>query len=210
MVDSEIPVRAKRVSRRTMLMGGLAAPFIPPLPGAGSGQTPDPVLALWTAWRRASAEEEALGAHWAALETRLAREVGFPRVAVPVPDSETPVWTTTHAGIDAALERQEDARMGPHLHAELARREALWADAAVGRGLDAADRRTDAAASRSLELAEALMRLPAATLPGAIVKLELILRTGQSQSGDEDFPWGWLRAAIDDFKRLHAGPAELA
>ena len=184
MVHSPGGSKLAPVTRRTVLGGGLAAPFLPSSPAAHLIRPSDPVLPLWAGWQHAWADAAALGAKWAALETRLVREVGFPRVALPAQDGEPPAWATTHAGIDAALE-QGNGKLGPHLHAELARRQALWRDAAMTLGLDEADRRADKAASRSMELAESLIHVPAGSLPGAIAKLELVLRMGQSRADDE-------------------------
>lgn len=196
------------ISRRAVL-GGLAAPLLPASPAASAAGPTDPVLPLWAEWSRASREAAALAARWAALEAGLARDVGFPRVAVPAPDGSAPTWVTTHADLDAALAAQVDPSLGPQLHAELARRLALWRDAAARLGLDETDRLEDEAMSRSAELAESLIRVPAGSLTGSILKLELILRTGQAKTGDDEFPWGWLRLAIADLRRLAAGAGPL-
>jgi hypothetical protein len=190
------------VSRRAVL-GGLAAPLLPTSP-VGDAAGADPVLPLWAEWRRAYAQAEALAAAWGSLEARLMHEVGAPRVAVPAPDGGASVWVTTHADIDAFLAERDDRSLGPHLHTELAERLAFWRNAAASLGLDETERLLDAALSRGDDLAESLIRIPAGSLAGAIAKLELILRTGEARADDDAFPFGWLRRAIADLRRLAA------
>jgi hypothetical protein len=192
------------VSRRTVL-GGLAAPLIPG-PAAPLAGPVDPVLTLWAAWRRVSAAEAALAAEWATRESRLTREIGFPRVAVPAPDGGAPVWVTTHDDIDAWVPALDDPSIGAELHDELDRRLASWRRGTARVGMDEIDRQIGATASRGAVLAETLIRSPASSLPGVIAKLELILQTGQTASDDDDVPWRWLRRAIADLRRLAAEP----
>jgi len=204
-----IQPHARTVPIEKLDPGGFATPLLPQSPAASAAGSTDPVLPLWVDWSRASGEAAALASQWAALEAGLARQVGFPRVAVPAPDGGAPAWVTTHADIDAALAARDDRSLGPQLHAELARRLALWRDAAARLGLDETDRLQDEAMSRSANLAESLIRVPAGGLTGAILKLELILRTGQAKTGDDEFPWVWLRVAIADLRRLAAGAGAL-
>jgi hypothetical protein len=196
---SELPP----VSRRTVL-AGLAAPLVTgPAPLAGPV---DPVLPLWAAWRRATAAEAALTAEWSKRESRLMREIGFPRVAVPAPDGGAPVWVTTHDDIDAWVPLLDDPGLGARLHDELSRHLASWRNGTARLGLDALDRQIEATASRGAVLAQSLVRTPACSLPGVIAKLELILQTGQTNPVDDDVTWRWLRSAIADLRRLAAEP----
>src|SRR5258708_6944859 len=121
MVQSRKGPALASVSRRTVL-GGLATPLLPASPAATAAGSADPVLPLWTDWIRLSEDAAALASQWAALEAGLARELGFPRVAVPAPDGGAPTWVTTHADLDAALAAQVARNLGPQLHADLARR----------------------------------------------------------------------------------------
>jgi hypothetical protein len=197
--SSELP----SVSRRTVL-GGLAAPLMPgPAPLAGPV---DPVLTIRAAWRRVSAAEAALTAEWSKRESRLMREVGFPRVAVPAPDGGAPVWVTTHDDIDAWVPALDDPGLGARLHDELSRHLASWRSGTARFGLDELDRQIDATASRGGVLAQSLIGTPACSLPGVIAKLELILQTGQANPVDDDVTWRWLRSAIADLRRLAAEP----
>jgi len=204
MVSTRRGSRLPSISRRTVL-GGLAAPLVPG-PAAPLAGPADPVLPLWAAWRRVSAAEAALVAEWATRESRLAREIGFPRVAVPAPDGGAPVWVTTHEDIDAFLPAPNDPRIGAQLHDALSRSLASWQRGTARLGMDEIEREIDAMASRGGVLAEALIRSPDCSLPGVIAKLELILQTGQTRYDDHDVLWRWLRRAIADLRRLAVEP----
>ena len=205
MADSETNTQLPLVSRRTVLGGGIATPFFPVSGVEMSGSVSDPILPLWAEWQRTVCEAASWGARWAALEVELARTVGFPRVQMPAALGKTVVWVTSHAQIDNDLnESREPEEVRTRLHADLILAQARWNEAAARVGLDRADRQEAVAMTRGAELAETLFTFAAQGIPGVIIKLELILRMGEIQADDEDFPWGWLRTAIADLKRLTA------
>lgn len=204
MVDSETHVRLAPVSRRAVLVGGIATPLLPTPSGVAADAASDPILPLWTQWQCASAEAAIWGTRWAALERELARTVGFPRVCVSTPDYRT-VWATSFAQIDEVIgDGRESETSRTALQMDLASRQASWTEAATQTGLDVLERQEAAAMARSAELAETLLALSARTLAGVIVKLELILRMGETHPEGEDFPWGCLRATVAELKRLTA------
>jgi hypothetical protein len=205
MVDSENSTTLPSVSRRALL-GGILSTSLVPGPVAGPANTvpaADPILILWKDWQNTVAEATAWGAKWAALESKLARNVGFSRVQIPAPPVNGVVWAICHEDIDHYLKETENTdEMRRGLHAELAAQQAKWNDAAEQAGLDIADREEEAAMNRSAQIASTLLSHHACGLPGVIVKLELILRTGQTGEGDEEFPWQQIRSTIADLKRL--------
>jgi hypothetical protein len=204
VIHSETHADTRPLSRRAVLAGGIAAPFLPTPSSATSDVASDPILSLWAQWRQASAEAEILGTRCATLESELARTVGFPRVQLPMPGDRA-VWATSRAEIDAMIvDRQGSEVLRSRLQAELSIRQAQWSEAAARAGVDASERQEAVAAARCAKLAECVFALPARSLPGVIVKLELILRMGQTRADDNDFPWGELRAAIVDLKRFTA------
>ena len=205
MADSETNTQLPLVSRRTVLGGGIASPLFPVSGAKMFESSGDTILRLWTEWQGVACEAAAWGTRWAALEAELARTVGFPRVQVPTAPGKTAVWVTSHAQIDCELkDSRETEELRNRLHADLVLAQTRWNEAAARVDLDSADRHEEAAMTRSAELAETLFTLPAQGIPGVIVKLELIVRMGQIQADDEDFPWKWLQTAVADLKRLAA------
>ena len=205
MVDSENSTSLSSVSRRALLGTIVTAPlaYCSGLASPDSTLATDPVLLLWEDWQSAFAEATVYGAKWAALESMLARSIGFPRVVIPTSPGRAEVWVISHERIDEELRdmpASEDLRR--QLRSDLATQQARWDAAAEQSGLDTADHQEEAALNRSAEIAAALFELPARSTAGVIVKLELILRIGQTQSDDDEFPWGQLRTTIADLRRL--------
>jgi hypothetical protein len=205
MADSENSTSLPFVTRRTLLAAGgattalLRFPIIPP----SSLVTGDPILSLWRDWQSAYAEAAAWSEKVGSLEQAMARTIGFPGVLIPSLSQPSPIWATSHECIDAELEglpvTEEQRRQ---LHSDLAAQQARWDAASESVGLDAADQNEIEAWGRSEELASALFALPAPGILGVIIKLTLILRTGEAEVSPEEHPWPQIRSVFDDLRRL--------
>ncbi len=204
MVDSEDSTSLRSVSRRTLLGGAISTPLAStPILNQRATPVGDPILSLWRDWECAFAEAATWSAEWGGLESKLVCQVGFPRVLVPSPPAVCAVWATSHEVIDRELSdvlSRDDLRK--RLHSDLTDQVAKWDAAAKAIGLDETDHQADHAWKKSEEIAGAIFALPACGIPGVIAKLELILRMGQTQSDDGEFPWGQLRSTIADLRRL--------
>jgi hypothetical protein len=203
MVNSEKIAGLLSVSRRGLLAGavstatvsqGITAPCSP----LGS----DPILSLWQGWLGAHAEAIAWGKKAGSLEHAMARKVGFPRVLI-ASLSPIPVWATSHGDIDAEHEGivvTEDQRR--QLHSDLAAQQERWDAASEASGFNAADRNEARAWRKSEELADALFALRAQGILGVIIKLTLILRTGEAEVNSDEHPWPQIRSVYGDLRRL--------
>jgi hypothetical protein len=166
----------------------------------------EPILTLWQEWQTAFTTSTEWGARWGALESALVRAIGFPRVLIPVSPATREVWATSHEQIDHELGDMPDAdELRQRLHSDLTALLMKWDAVAASMGLDTADRREEGAWRKCEKIADALFALPARGIPGVIAKLELVLRLGETRVGDEEFPWGQLRSAVADLRRLAIG-----
>jgi hypothetical protein len=191
------------LTRRAVLAGAVASPLIP----ASSHRSVDPVLTLWQEWREAHADAEAWRFKWQKLEVLLFRTIGFPRVAVPLPDDASSVYVIDHDQIDELLgARGETAALRARLHAELTSRQARWEAAAASVQFDAIEARHDAADTRAAAVSEAVFKTPAGSMAGVAAKLALVVTLGQPSAQDEQFPWPHLRNVLADIRRLAAIP----
>jgi hypothetical protein len=209
MVDSEKIIGLLSVSRRRFLASAVST-ATPPL-GITAPCSPmgsDPILLLWQDWLGAHAEAIAWSKRAGSLEHAMAREVGFPRVLIPS-RFPTPVWATSHGDIDAEQEGiavTEDQRR--QLHSDLATQQERWDAASEATGFNAADQKEAQAWRKSEELADALFALRAQGILGVIIKLTLILRTGEAEANSDEHPWPQIRSAYEDLRSL-AGVGDL-
>ena len=132
----------------------------------------------------------------------MARNIGFPRVLVSQP-CERPVYATSYGDIGAQLEGTavtEEQRQ--RLHSDLAAQQGRWDAAADATGMNEADRNEIKAWKKSEELAETLFAVRAQTIFGVIIKLALVLQTGEAQACADEHPWPQIRSAYDDLRSL--------
>ncbi len=203
MVDPENSTSLPSVTRRTLLTGAITSAVVPlRIPASDPFVTGDPMLSLWRDWQSAHAEAAAWSRKAGSLEHAMARTVGFPRVLISSL-SPRPVWATSHGDIDAGLEgiavTDEERRQ---LHSDLAAQQARWDAASEFGGFNTADRNETQAWAISEELANALFALPAQGILGVIIKLTLILRTGEAEVSPDEHPWPQLRSVYDDLRSL--------
>jgi hypothetical protein len=204
MVDSETTTSLPFVTRRTLLTGAITTAVIPiRAMSSDSSVAGDPILSLWRDWQSVFAEAVAWSVKAGSLEHAMARKVGYPRVLIPSLAQGDPIWATSHADIDAELEGTavtDEQRQ--QLHSDLAAQQARWDTAKEATGFNEADRNETEAWARSEELANALFTLPAQGILGVIIKLTLILRTGEAEVSPDEHPWPQLRSVHNDLRRL--------
>jgi hypothetical protein len=132
----------------------------------------------------------------------MVRTLGFPRVLISSP-SQSPVYATCQSDIDAKLEEipvTEEHRQ--RLHLDFAAQQERWDAAAEASGMSAADRNEVEAWKKAEQLAQSLFALRAQNVLGVIIKLSLILRTGEAQACADEHPWPQIRSAYDDLRSL--------
>jgi len=204
MVDSKDTTSLLSVTRRTLLTGAITTAAVPiRVTASDSPITGDPILSLWRNWQSTHAEAIAWSEKAGSLEHAMARKVGYPRVLVPTLSQGSPQWATSHGDIDAELEdvptTEEQRRQ---LHSDLAAQQARWDAASASGGFNKADQNAIEASERSEELANALFALPAQGILGVIIKLALILRTGEAEVSPKEHPWPQIQSVHDDLRRL--------
>jgi hypothetical protein len=203
MVDAENSTSLISVTRRTVLSGAIATALVPAhIPTPDSPMTGDPILSLWQDWLGAHTEAIAWSKKAGSLEQAMARDVGFPRVLIPSA-FPVPVWATSHTDIDVKLKGTsvtEEQRQ--QLHFDLSAQQERWAAASEATGFNVADQNEARAWKKSEELADALFAIRAQGILGVIVKLTLILRTGEAEVSPDEHPWPQIRSAYDDLRSL--------
>ena len=204
MIDSENSTSAPSVSRRTVLTGAISSAAMPfRSPRSSSSTADEPIRSLWREWQRIYAEAVAWSERAGSIEHAIARSLGFPRVRVPSPPGVQPVWATTHGDIDAALERAPVADgQRRQLHSDLSEQQVCWDAASEAQGLNNAQRNEIEAWDNSEQLAEALFELPAKSLIGVMIKLNVILHSGEARVSPEEHPWPQIRCVSEDVRRL--------
>ncbi len=163
----------------------------------------DPALALWQEWRSAYTRTVALCRKQQHLESRLVDAIGFPKAEVELPDENVSVTISWPGDLEDLFGDNPDlADLRARAETDLAAHQARW-DAEDRRiGYSAAKQEELAAADREQELVESLMATPATTLAGVAVKLDAVLREGESTGYCTEFPWPELRAVLGDLARM--------
>ena len=204
MVDSENSTSLPSVTRRRLLAGAITTTVIAPrIPVSEPTMGGDPILSVWRDWQCAYAKAAALSKRAGSLEHAMVRNIGYPRVRIPSLSQDIALWVTSHGDIDAELEKMpasEEQRR--QLHADLANQQARWDAASASGGFNKADQNAIEASERSEELANALFALPAQGILGVIIKLALILRTGEAEVSPKEHPWPQIQSVHDDLRRL--------
>jgi len=203
VADSENSTSLPLVTRRTLLATGASALALlrPPCGAPKWTMKDDPILSLWRDWNCARAEAAAWSRRVGSLEHALARKVGYPRVLIP--SGPRQAWATSHPDIDAELEGLAVTEERRHrLHADLAAQQARWDAALAATGFNAAEQNEAEAWRECDELANAIFAVRAQGLIGVIIKLTLILRTGEAEATPEEHPWPQIRSAYDDLRSL--------
>jgi len=181
MADTDHTTTPSAVSRRSLLRGVVATPLLP-LPDQPPEPLIDPVVPLWREWQRRHARATALCHHRQAIETQLARTVGFPP---PMP-------------AEGAVSGVGDPLTGADADAHRVR----WQVEADRMGFEDAKRLETAAWDEEAVALRTVFRQRATSLAGVEAKLALMLRICRDGSDDPDFPLPQLRSVLADVKYL--------
>lgn len=198
MADSDHNTSPRGVTRRAVLGNSAALPLANM---ARRRKELDPAVALWERWRRAHGEVVKLTRKWQRLETRLARDIGFPAVELLLPGQPLPLRVTQADEITRWLGETEKAKA---LLDQLAEHRERWGAAQEALGMDDLADDLDEAQEIEQALTETLAATPAASLSGVAAKLAMIVRMGEPSPDDEEFPWPELRSVIADLAKLGA------
>ncbi|MER9236122.1 hypothetical protein NKI56_29415 [Mesorhizobium sp. M0622] len=203
MGDSDNTTTPPFVTRREVLAGGMITSTALVLEKRALASNPamtsmpaDPALALWREWRKAHKLAERLCRAQQRLETRLIAGVGFPCVAVRLPEGGD---VTVHSieALNEVLGKGSDmAVLGEKTEADFAAHQARWDVAAEETGYTAALRAEREAGDQAQDLLEAFSTTPATTLAGVAGKLDAVLREGEAWEECSEFPWPQIRSAL--------------
>lgn len=196
MADSDHNTSPRGVTRRAVLGSSAALPLANM---SRRRKALDPAVDLWERWRRVHAEVVKLTRKWQRLETRLAREIGFPAVELLLPGEPLPLRVTQADEISRWLGETEKAKA---LLDQLAEHRERWDAAQAALGMDKLAEDLDEAQEAEQALMEALAATPAASLSGVAAKLAMIVRMGEPSPDDEEFPWPELRSVVIDLANL--------
>lgn len=210
MVDSKNITSLPSVTRRRLLTSAISTAALPArMTGSDASPADNPILSRWAEWKSVNAEAAAWSKQASLLEGEILRKIGYPRVLISSLSEGRPLWATTHEDIDAMSENvpvsEEERR---HLHSDLAALQARWDAASEATGLNAAGRNEMKAWARGQELANALFALPAQGIFDVIIKVTMILSTGEAEAIPDEHPWPHIRSVYKDLRRL-AGSGDL-
>ncbi|MDF2621190.1 MAG: hypothetical protein K0S00_3849, partial [Xanthobacteraceae bacterium] len=208
MADSEISTSLSRPSRRDVLSAALmtiggtsfnnSAAAAPQDGGAA-----DAAVLAWKVWRAAHRRTLALCRKQQALESELARTIGFPQVVLTAAEVPSPVRVSSlrhfdELAADVPSLCTQRAQVAEALRAHQQR----WDDADRANGYTAA-RREEAAASANEERQIAgLFAADATSLRGLSAKLDVLIAVGADGAEGRHFPWPELRRIRRDVARL--------
>jgi hypothetical protein len=202
MSDSENSTTLPDVSRRELLAAAVVTGLNPGGPSRML-EASDPVLPLWRERHSLHAQAVALCHRWQKSESHLLREIGFPKVTVPVAESGSTASAFSHDEIDRAFttcEPSHDTRA--KLHAELAAHQARWDGEASRMGFRNADRHQLEGWKKEAEATRRIFATPATTLTGIKIKIGLMMQLCRTGSDDPEFPLPQLRSTLIDVERL--------
>jgi len=210
MSDSENSTTLPDVSRRELLAAAAMAPLSLTSP-ARMPDASDPVLPLWRERQRLHAQAVALCRRWGELETHLIKEIGFPKVMLPLAETPNTNCAFSHREIDQALtERKQSAEAKAELHAQLAAHQARWDREARRIGFFEADRQQLGCWKREADATQKIFATPATTLAGIEVKIALMMQLCRTGSDVPDFPLPQLRSTLTDLERLQRSATPLS
>jgi hypothetical protein len=212
MADSDHSTSLSSVTRRRLLVGTATVSLASALHtfGPGGAETPeearhvaDIAFSLWQEWLTAYEKTAAACHKQQQLETRLAKEVGFPPILVPVAGEPDPVPIFSMEELDDLLGgNPETSSLRARSSADLIAHQARW-DAADGTiGYSQAKHAEEEAAERQRQLVETLWAAPAHSLAGVAAKLDAILTEGEWCQDCPEFPWPQIRGALADLVRI--------
>lgn len=164
------------------------------------------MLTLWQDWRAALAASDRLSRKAQHLEHALAREIGFPRVAIPTDEpGQSPRYATDAHDIDRLLGTTAATdTIRQRLKRELADAQDRWSREAEACGLTAAIAREAEADQRVDALLSAAATAPARSIAGVIAKLAIVTDWGGREPETDGHPWTFIRSALADLTAITA------
>ena len=210
MADSDHSTSLSFVTRRRLLMGTAVATLAWPIQGEAQAEealaecnAPDPALLAWQQWKTVALRTEALCHKQQRLETKLVREIGFPRTTLRLPGSGETLEFFSPEDIEAICGSAPDtADLCAKAKGELAEHQARWDVIDEQIGYSATKQAEVEASEREQELVEALTTTPAISLAGIAGKLDMIFHEGTIWEDDTEFPQPQIRSALRDLIRL--------
>ncbi|MDT3381169.1 hypothetical protein RNI52_27835 [Labrys neptuniae] len=210
MADSDHSTSLSFVTRRRLLAGTAIAALTWPFQAKAQEaelqaghDSPDPALLAWREWKTAALRTEALCHKQQRLETKLVREIGFPRTTLRLPGSGETLEFFSPEDIEAICgSAPEMADLCTKAKAELAEHQARWDVVDEQIGYSATKQAEVEAGEREQELVEALTATPATSLAGVAGKLDMIFHEGTIWEDDTEFPQPQIRSALRDLIRL--------
>lgn len=212
MADSDHSTSLFSVTRRRLLVGTATTCLASVLHNSGPADTrsiegtrraPDDAFSLWQEWLAAHEKTVAACRRQQRLETRLVKEIGFPRILVAMPDEPDPVPIFLMEKLDDFLGCDpETDSLRARAQADLMAHQARWDTADETIGYSQAKHAEEEAAEHERQLAEALWATPAHSLAGVAAKLDAVLAEGEWCEDCPEFPWPQIRSALIDIVRL--------
>ncbi|MER8791600.1 hypothetical protein NKH71_27735 [Mesorhizobium sp. M0983] len=209
MADSDNTTTRFHVTRRRVLAGTMVTSTAWVLEGSASagdaGRTnlpSDPALVLWREWEEAHKLTKRLCRRQQHLETKLVESVGFPCVTVRLSKGEEVTVHSVEALKDVLGKEPDTAALRKKAEADFAAHQARWNAAAEEGGYTAALRAERQAGERVQDLLQTFSRTAATTLAGVAVKLDVVLREGESEEECSEFPWPQIRSALSDLVHI--------
>ena len=212
MADSDHSTSLSSVTRRRLLVGtatvslASASHISGPVSARSPVETrhvPDMAFSLWQEWLTAHEKTTAECRKQQRLETRLVKEIGFPRILVPVPGEPEPVPIFSVEELDDILGCDpETSPLRARAQADLIAHQARWDAADETIGYSQAKHAEEQAAERERQLVERLWAAPAHSLAGVAAKLDAVLAEGEWCEDCPEFPWPQIRGALTDLVRI--------
>lgn len=158
----------------------------------------DLMISRWLEWTRIHEQRALDGEILLDLETKLVETAGgFRRVEISC-SSNGFAFATTNAEIDRLLPAIEHPDENARAKAELAARWQAWEEADATVGYSALYDRDSANSEVEMELAEAVLAMPATSLAGTTAKLHCLIEMENPDGCLTDAPWPQLQSILND------------
>lgn len=212
MADSDHSTSLFSVTRRRLLAGTATTCLASALDNSGPAgarpfeetrHAPGTAFSLWQEWLTAHEKTATACRKQQRLETRLVKEIGFPRILVTVPAEPDPVPIFSMEELDDLLGCDpETSSLRARAQADLIALQARWDAADKTIGYSRAKHAEEEAAEDERQLVETLWATPAHSLAGVAAKLDAVLTEGEWCEYCPEFPWPQIRGALADLIRI--------
>ncbi|MCK0209590.1 hypothetical protein MWN33_16280 [Starkeya koreensis] len=207
MADSEISTSLSRPSRRDVLsaarltVGGTSfnsSPLAPP-----DDDATDAAVLAWKAWRAAHRRTLALCRKQQALESELARTIGFPQAVLATAELPSPMRINSLRQFDElAADLPSLCTRRAEVAAVLRAHQQRWDDADRAIGYSVARQQEEAVSDEEERLMTGGLAAEAMSLRGLSTKLDVLIAVGADGAEGRHFPWPELRRIRRDVARL--------